>query len=73
MLVFRMAPTTVIIWQYLWKQCALLLRFESHSWLGLLNNARFGDYLHLIYQNKFEVHITTESEFLLVLNFMALT
>jgi hypothetical protein len=68
MLAFRVAPTTVIIWQYLWKQCPLLLKFESHSWLGLLNNSRFGDYLHLIYQNKFEVQITTDSEFLLVLS-----
>jgi hypothetical protein len=66
--VFRVASTTVIIWQYLWKQCPLLLKFESHSWLGLLNNSRFGDYLHLIYQNKFEVQITTDSEFLLVLS-----
>ena len=66
--VFRVASTTVIIWQYLWKQCPLLLKFESHSWLGLLNNSRFVDYLHLIYQNKFEVQITTDSEFLLVLS-----
>jgi hypothetical protein len=65
--VFRVASTTVIIWKYLWKQCPLLLKFESHSWLGLLNNSWFGDYLHLIYQNEFEVHNTTDSKFLLVL------
>lgn len=46
----------------LWKQCPLLLRFESHPCLGLLNTPRFGDYLQLIYPNELEVIDTTNTQ-----------